>query len=128
MSSKKARSRSSIPGRGRLPGGAQVATGYLTIENDGAEPDRLVSAAAEIARHTGIHQMSMVDGVMKMRELTEGLPVPADGLVKLEPNSYHHVDQPQRAIERGRRVLRHSHLREGGHRRCDLRGGRDGGR
>lgn len=89
MSSKKARSRSSIPGRGRLPGGAQVATGYLTIENDGAEPDRLVSATAEIARHTGIHQMSMVDGVMKMRELTEGLPVPADGLVKLEPNSYH---------------------------------------
>jgi len=33
--------------------------------------------------------MSMVDGVMKMRELTEGLPVPADGSVKLEPDSYH---------------------------------------
>jgi copper(I)-binding protein len=71
------------------PGGAQVATGYLTIENDGAKPDRLVSATAEIAGHTGIHQMSMVDGVMKMRELTEGLPVPADGSVALEPNSYH---------------------------------------
>ena len=71
------------------PGGAQVATGYLTIENDSAEPDRLVSATAEIAGHTGIHQMSMVDGMMKMRELTEGLPVPADGSVALEPNSYH---------------------------------------
>jgi copper(I)-binding protein len=71
------------------PGGAQVATGYLTIENDGAEPDRLISATAEIAGHTGIHQMSMVDGVMKMRELTHGLTVPADGSVKLEPNSYH---------------------------------------
>ena len=59
------------------PGGAQVATGYLTIENDGAEPDRLVSATAEIAGHTGIHQMSMVDGMVKMRELTEGLPVPS---------------------------------------------------
>ena len=23
-----------------IPGGAEVATGYLTIENDGAEPDR----------------------------------------------------------------------------------------
>ena len=89
MSSRKARSRSSIRGRGRLPGGAEVATGYLTIENDGAEPDRLVSATAEIAGHTGIHQMSMANGVMKMRELTEGLPVPAGGSVALEPNSYH---------------------------------------
>ena len=71
------------------PGGAQVATGYLTIENDGSEPDRLVSATAEIAGQTGIHQMSMVDGVMKMRELTEGLPVPVGGSVVLEPNSYH---------------------------------------
>jgi periplasmic copper chaperone A len=71
------------------PGGAQVAAGYLTIENDGTEPDRLVSATAEIAGHTGIHQMSMKDGVMEMRELKDGLPVPADGSVKLEPNSYH---------------------------------------
>ena len=59
------------------PGGAQVATGYLTIENDGAETDWLVSATAEIAGHT------------EMRELTEGLPVPAGGSVALEPNSYH---------------------------------------
>jgi copper(I)-binding protein len=33
--------------------------------------------------------MSMVDGVTKMRELTEGLPVPAGGSVALEPNAYH---------------------------------------
>jgi hypothetical protein len=71
------------------PGGAEVAIGYLTIENGGSEPDRLVSATADIAGHTGIHQMSMADGVMKMRELTDGLPVPANGTVKLEPNSYH---------------------------------------
>jgi copper(I)-binding protein len=71
------------------PGGARVAAGYLTIDNDGNEPDRLVSATAEIAGHTGIHQMSMKDGVMEMRELKDGLPVPADASVKLEPNSYH---------------------------------------
>jgi periplasmic copper chaperone A len=71
------------------PGGAKVAAGYLTIKNDGTEPDRLVSATAEIAGHTGIHQMSMKDGVMEMRELKDGLPVPADASVKLEPNSYH---------------------------------------
>jgi copper(I)-binding protein len=71
------------------PGGAKVAAGYLTIDNSGSASDRLVSATAEIAGHTGIHQMSMKDGVMEMRELTDGLPVPANGTVKLEPNSYH---------------------------------------
>lgn len=71
------------------PGGAKVAAGYLTIDNHGTEPDRLVSATAEIAGHTGIHQMSMKDGVMQMRELKDGLTVPADASVKFEPNSYH---------------------------------------
>jgi copper(I)-binding protein len=71
------------------PGGAQVGAGYLTIQNEGDAPDRLVSATAEIAGRTQIHQMSMVDGVMKMRELTDGLPVPAKGSVTLEPNAYH---------------------------------------
>jgi Uncharacterized protein conserved in bacteria len=45
----------------------------LSIKNVGDSPDRLVSATAEIAGHTGIHQMSMSDGMMQMRELTEGL-------------------------------------------------------
>jgi copper(I)-binding protein len=71
------------------PGGAQVAVGYLTIKNDAAAPDRLVSATAEIAGETQIHQMSMADGVMKMREVTDGVPVPANGSVALDPNAYH---------------------------------------
>jgi copper(I)-binding protein len=33
--------------------------------------------------------MSMADGMMKMRELTEGLPIPPEGSVALEPASYH---------------------------------------
>ena len=71
------------------PGGAKVAAGYLTIENGADTPDRLVSVTAEIAGKTEIHQMSMSDGMMKMRELTDGLPVPAKGSVALEPSSYH---------------------------------------
>jgi copper(I)-binding protein len=71
------------------PGGAQVAVGYLTIENDAATPDRLVSATAEIAGKTQIHLMSMADGVMTMREVSEGVPVPANGSVALDPNAYH---------------------------------------
>ncbi len=71
------------------PGGAKVAAGYLTIKNDAATPDRLVSVTAEIAGRAGIHQMIMADGIVKMRELTDGLPIPAEGSVTLEPASYH---------------------------------------
>jgi copper(I)-binding protein len=71
------------------PGGAKVAAGYLTIKNGAATPDRLVSATADIAGRAEIHQMSMTDGMMKMRGLTDGLPIPAQGSVTLEPASYH---------------------------------------
>jgi copper(I)-binding protein len=71
------------------PGGAKVASGYLTIENSGDSEDRLVSVKADIAGRTEIHQMSMTGGVMQMRQLTEGLPIPAKGSVALEPSSYH---------------------------------------
>jgi len=68
--------------------GAPVGAGYVVIDNDGAA-DRLVSATAEIAGRTEIHEMSMKDGVMTMRALPDGLEIPADGEVKLEPGSYH---------------------------------------
>lgn len=71
------------------PGGAKVAAGYLTIKNSAAAPDRLVSVTADIAGRTEIHQMSMTDGMMKMRQLSDGLPIPARGSVTLEPASYH---------------------------------------
>jgi periplasmic copper chaperone A len=71
------------------PGGAKVGAGYLTIKNNADAPDRLVSVTADIAGKTEIHQMSMTGGMMKMRELADGLPVPAKGSVALEPSSYH---------------------------------------
>jgi copper(I)-binding protein len=71
------------------PGGSKVAAGYLTIKNAGAASDRLVAATADIAERTEIHQMSMTDGVMKMRQVTDGVPVPAGGTVALAPSGYH---------------------------------------
>src|SRR6476619_7309099 len=59
------------------------------LSRAGHSPDRLVSVTAEIAGRTGIHQMGMSDGMMQMREVTEGLPIPANGSVALEPGSYH---------------------------------------
>jgi copper(I)-binding protein len=70
------------------PGGAKVGAGYLTIKNSGSAPDRLVSATTNIAEKTEIHEMSMTDGMMKMREVS-GVEVPAGGSVALAPKGYH---------------------------------------
>jgi copper(I)-binding protein len=71
------------------PKGAQVAAGYLTIKNDGAEPDRLVSASAGFAGKVEMHQSSMVDGMMKMRPAAEGIEIPPGSTVTLGPGGYH---------------------------------------
>ncbi len=70
------------------PKGAEVGAGYLEIRNDGAAPDRLTGGSADFAG-VEIHEMSMEGGVMKMRELKDGLEIPAHGSVKLAPNGYH---------------------------------------
>jgi copper(I)-binding protein len=66
-----------------------VGAGYLTIRNSGSAPDRLVSATAEIAEKTEIHEMSMTGGMMKMRAVPDGVAVPAGGSVALAPKGYH---------------------------------------
>ena len=72
-----------------VPEGASVGVGYLAIRNTGDAPDRLVSASASIAGETEIHHTTMADGVMRMRPVPDGVPVPAKGAVMLEPNGYH---------------------------------------
>jgi copper(I)-binding protein len=71
------------------PGGAKVAGGFLTIENKGSTADRLLSGSAEVAGKVEIHEMSMDNGVMKMRPLDKGLPIEPGKTVKLMPGSYH---------------------------------------
>lgn len=71
------------------PGGAKIAGGYLTITNNGKEPDRLVSATTAVADHAEIHEMSMTNGVMKMRPLPDGLIIKPGETVALKPGGYH---------------------------------------
>lgn len=71
------------------PGGAKVAGGFLTIENKGGSADRLVSGTADIAGKVEIHEMSMDNGVMKMRPLDKGLPIEPGKTVTLMPGGYH---------------------------------------
>jgi periplasmic copper chaperone A len=71
------------------PRGAKVGGGYLTIQNDGGAPDRLVSASTDVAGKVEIHEMTMSNGVMKMRPLEKGLTVEPGKTVKLAPSGYH---------------------------------------
>jgi copper(I)-binding protein len=71
------------------PEGAKVAAGYLTITNDRTAADRLVSATAEIAGRVSIHEMRMEGEMMRMRDLPEGLSLPAGATVSLAPNGTH---------------------------------------
>ena len=74
--------------RATLPN-APVGGGFLTLTNTGAEDDRLVFAESPIARDTQIHEMAMEGDVMKMRQLVDGLVIPAGQSVVLEPGGYH---------------------------------------
>jgi copper(I)-binding protein len=87
------------------PKGASVAGGYMKITNTGTTPDRLVGGATEVARRFEIHEMSMDGGVMKMRELANGLEIPAGKTVELKPGSYHVMLQNlSRQLTKGERV------------------------
>lgn len=73
----------------QAPPAATVLGGYATITNNGVEADRLIAASADFARKTKIHEMAVTDGVMKMKELENGLEVPAGETVALKPGSFH---------------------------------------
>src|SRR3989475_12526080 len=64
------------------PGGAKVAGGYLTIDNKGSTPDRLIGGSADVADKVQVHEMTMNNGVMTMRLLDQGLTIGLGKTVK----------------------------------------------
>jgi len=71
------------------PKGAKTGGAYLTIENKGTAPDTLLSGSADVAGSVQVHEMSMENGVMKMRPLEKGLAIEPGKTVKLAPGGYH---------------------------------------
>lgn len=67
------------------------ATGvaFLVIANLGDQDDRLLSASSPVADRVEIHEMSMADGVMRMRALGDGLAIPVGSAVELAPGGTH---------------------------------------
>ena len=71
------------------PGGAKIGGGYITIENKGNAPDRLVAVSGDVAGRIEIHEMAVTDGVMTMRPLENGLAIAPGKTVKLAPGGFH---------------------------------------
>ncbi len=83
--------------------GAMAAGCYVTLTAKSA--DRLVSVETSAADHGEIHTMSMDGGVMRMRQLTDGLALPAGKAVALKPGADHiMLIGPKAALKEGAKV------------------------
>mgnify|MGYP001596115031 CR=1 FL=1 len=68
------------------PPQASVAGVFMTLKSQ--KGDQLIAAASEAAEKVEIHEMKMLDGVMKMRALPQ-LPLQAQQAVQLAPGGVH---------------------------------------
>jgi hypothetical protein len=71
------------------PAGAATGAVYMTISNKSSAADRLTGAASDVADKLQIHEMKVVDGVVRMRKVPGGLQVPAKRTVVLKRGGYH---------------------------------------
>ncbi len=66
----------------------QMATGAF-MQITSPEGGKLVKASSPVAGVVEVHEMSMDNGVMKMRAIANGLELPAGKAVELKPGGYH---------------------------------------
>lgn len=72
-----------------MPPSSTTGAIYLHIINSGSEPDRLRSAYTPQAERTELHQHLMVNGLMHMQPIPDGLEIPAQGQVDFRPGQNH---------------------------------------
>ena len=65
----------------------KVGAAYVTLTSPA--DDRLMSASSPVAGRAEVHEMTMEGQVMRMREQTEGIALPAGKAVTLAPGGYH---------------------------------------
>jgi len=69
------------------PNGAKAGGCYVTLT--AATDDRLTGGSTPRAGEIQVHEMKTENGMMKMAQLTEGLPLPAGQTVGLAPGGNH---------------------------------------
>jgi len=70
------------------PLGARTGAVYMTLVNHSPTDDQLVGASTPVASLAQVHEMSMADGVMKMRHIAS-LELKPGATVALMPGGYH---------------------------------------
>ncbi len=99
------------------PPNAQVAGAFLSIENTGTVADRLLSVRTEAAARVEMHEMKMQGEMMQMRELKNGLVLPAKQTVALRPGGIHlMLIAPKQPIAEGQRISLIFHFENAGER------------
>jgi copper(I)-binding protein len=96
---------------------AQMATGAFMKITAGA-PAKLVGASSPVAGVVEIHEMAMVDNVMRMRAI-DALELPAGRTVELKPGGYHVMLMDlQRGLKEGESVPVTLTIEQGGKRQA----------
>jgi periplasmic copper chaperone A len=70
------------------PAGMSMGVAYLSITNNGAEPDVLIGASSAAAASVQIHQTTISEGMARMRPLAE-VKIAPGATVKIEPGGIH---------------------------------------
>jgi copper(I)-binding protein len=65
------------------------AAGFLTVTNNGSEPDRLVSASSPAAASIEIRAIKVVGANLRMQPLPSGLVIHGGVTMTLKPRGYH---------------------------------------
>ncbi|MCC2111454.1 MAG: copper chaperone PCu(A)C [Hyphomicrobiales bacterium] len=84
-----------------MPPGARAGGGFMVIKNTGSEADRLVGGTSPNAGRIEIHEMAVINDIMKMRPVEGGLVIAAGASVELKPGGYHvmFLDVPKSFVE-----------------------------
>lgn len=97
------------------PKGAPVGGGYMTISNGGDTSDRLIGGTSDVSNRFEIHEMSMDNGVMKMRPVAGGIEIKPGQTIEFKPGGHHmmFVDL-KKPFERGQHVKATLHFEKAG--------------
>ncbi len=79
----------SMDGMDMIAPAETITAAYMTITNNADEDDVLTGVTCADAREVQIHETTMNGDVMQMRELADGLAIPAGETVTLEPGGFH---------------------------------------
>jgi copper(I)-binding protein len=83
---------------------ATTHAGYMTLVNVSSEEKVLVRLESPTYDKVELHQMTMADGMMKMRALAE-MVIPAGGQARLEPGGTHlMLWDPKQPLTKGESV------------------------